>query len=180
MSQVRSENLRDGQRIERPRKASALISRGSVLRARTLFERVVGLALLALSGLGNYLAFHGGVFQPFDGVAAIAAGGSLALLTALQWFYRPAVPPDAWWFVKIVAWFMGLNWRYSASVIVGVALTIWGAKTIFLPIFTNMLAGFLPPDAAGTPDPLLVPAAWVLLGVVSLIVEVIPENILVD
>jgi hypothetical protein len=173
MSNIQSTPLRDGQRVEVGRKPSALFRRGTIVRARTGFERFVGLALLLGSGVGNYLAFNEGAFQPFDATAFIAALAGLALLTALQWFYRPAVPADVWWFQKIVYWTMGLNWKYCASVIVGVGLTVYGTRTIALPIFQNILAPWLAPD-------MLVVASWGLLIVVSLIVEVIPENILVD
>jgi len=173
MSNLHSVPLRDTQRAEAPRKASALFRRGDIVRARTGFERLVGLALLAGSGAGNYLAFNNGTFRPFDLAALIAGGAALFLLTALQWFYRPHVQSDAWWFAKIAQWFAGLNWKYCASVVVGVGLTVYGTRTLMLPILTNVLNPLINSE--------LVPiAAWVLLGVVSLIVEVIPENILVD
>lgn len=173
MSNLRRAPLVNGQLVERQRKSSALFRRGDIVRARTGFERVVGLGLLAGSGAGNYLAFNEGAFAPLDAVALVAAMASLALLTALQWFYRPPVPVGAWWFVKVAHWCMGLTWKYCAAVVVGVGLTIYGAKAIMLPIFARVLAPMI-----GTE--LLNPSAWVLLIVVSLIIEVIPENILVD
>jgi hypothetical protein len=173
MSNLQRAPLVNGQLVERQRKASALFYRGDIVRARTGFERIVGLGLLAGSGAGNYLAFNQGAFAPFDVVALGAAVVALLFLTALQWFYRPPVPADAFVFMKVVHWCAGLNWRYCASVVVGVGLTAYGAQTIMLPIFARVLAPLVATD-------LLILSTWVLLIVVSLVIEVIPENILVD
>lgn len=180
---VKSVDMRDGEVVERgrvqairkPRKASALFKREGIEHGRTLFERIVGLALLGGSAAGNYLAFNAGAFTPFNVIALAAAVIALFLLTALQWFYRPEKleEEDAWWFMRVAYWFMGLNWKYCAAVLIGVGLTVWGAKTIILPVFQKVLVAWV--DAE-----LVLPLAWLLLCVVSLIIEVIPENILVD
>lgn len=154
-------------------KDTAIVSGAKLRRMRTPLEQLVGFALLMGSILGNILAFNGGKFYP---IAILALGlgiGAQIVLTLLQWVYKPHGK-------GVMGRVSTLKWQYLASVGVGTALSVVGYASV---LYAPALAVFLPMPRLhflllGIPGPVL--ATWGLICVVSLIIEVIPENILVD
>ena len=154
---------------------SAVVSRAQLQRGRTAFERVVGFGLLIGSIVGSVLALNGGATWPIALGALLGGVGVQALLTVVQWFYHPHVPPGLGRFTRLALWCRGLTWTYAASVLIGAGLSVAGYRAVLL----DPLLGLV--DRIDRLSPVGVTiGAWVLLIVVSLIVEVIPENILVE
>lgn len=154
-------------------KDTAIVSGAKLRRMRTPLERFIGFALLFGSVLGNVLAFNGGKIVPITTAALVLGIGMQAVLTLLQWVYKPHGRGFAGHFTT-------LKWPYLASVAAGTGLSIVGYATV---LYTPALRVFLPMPRlqfilAGMPGPVL--ATWLLIAVVSLVIEVIPENILVD
>jgi hypothetical protein len=155
------------------RKDTAIVNGANLRRMRTPLERLIGLALLLGSVLGNILAFNGGRLWPLTLVALALGAGAQLVLTLLQWTYKP-------YGRGIVAHIKTLKWQYIASVAAGTGLSIVGYATVLYEpaerVFTPMTR--LQFAVAGISGPIL--ATWLLITVVSLVIEVIPENILVD
>jgi hypothetical protein len=78
-------------------------------------------------------------------------------------------------FTRLALWCRGLTWKYAASVLIGAGLSVAGYRAILLDPLLGVVGRI---ERLGPSGAMI--GAWVLLGVVSLIVEVIPENILVD
>lgn len=156
-----------------PHKETAVVSGAALRRMRTPLERLIGFALLLGSVMGNVLAFNGGRLYPVTAIALLLGIGAQILLTFLQWVYRPHGR-------GIMARLSTLKWQYLGSVAVGTGLSIAGYATVmYAPALR--LFGTMPRlqfTLAGVAGPIL--AAWLLITVVSLVLEVIPENILVD
>ena len=156
-----------------PRKETAMVDSAALRRMRTPLERLIGFALLIGSIIGNVLAFNGGRLYPITALALALGIGAQVLLTFLQWVYRPHGR-------GLFARLHTLKWQYLGSVAVGTGLSIAGYATVMyapaLRLFATMPR--LQFTFAGVAGPIL--AAWLLISVVSLVIEVIPENILVD
>lgn len=154
-------------------KDTAVINGAKLRRMRTPLERLVGFALLFGSILGNILAFNNGRLSPITPTAIGLGVGAQALLTLLQWVYCPHGR-------GLMGHVATLKWQYLASVAVGTGLSIVGYATV---LYAPALRVFSPIPRlqftlAGISGPIL--ATWLLITVVSLVIEVIPENILVD
>lgn len=156
-----------------PGKDTAMVSGARLRRMRTPLERLVGFVLLFGSVLGNILAFNGGKLVPITLVALAIGIGAQIVLTLIQWTYKP-------YGRGIVAHMRTIKWQYLASVAAGTGLSIVGYATVLkepaLRVFAPMPR--LQFALVGIPGPIL--ATWLLITVVSLVIEVIPENILVD
>lgn len=151
-------------------KASAVVTSAQLARGRNAFERVVGMGLLIGSVAGSVLAFNGGVTWPVTPAAALGGIGIQVLITVIQWFYHPHVPRGLGRFTRLAMWLRGLTWKYVASVLLGAGLSAAGYRTILWEPLAAV--------AGRAVDPTI--GALILLVVVSLFMEVIPENILVD
>lgn len=153
-----------------PGKASAIVTGAQLARGRNAFERVVGLGLLIGSVAGSILAFNGGTAWPIAPAAALGGVGIQILITIIQWFYHPHVSHGLGRFTRLAVWLRGLTWKYVASVLLGAGLSAAGYRTILWESLAAVAGRVIDPTIG----------AWALLVVVSLIMEVIPENILVD
>jgi len=155
-------------RQQAPRKETAIVSGARLRRMRTPLERFVGFALLLGSIAGNVLAFNAGRIYPVTALALGLGIGAQAFLTFLQWVYSPHGRMTA------------VKWQYLASVAVGTGLSIAGYATVLYTPALRLFAARpqLQVLIVGVPVPIL--ATWILITVVSLVLEVIPENILVD
>jgi hypothetical protein len=169
---VRSEELPTKTDVA-PSKSTAVVSGARLRRMRTPLEQFVGLALLAGSVLGNILAFNSGRVYPITLVALALGIGAQILLTIIQWIYKPHGR-------GLIAHVATLKWQYIASVIAGAGLSVVGYATVLYDPALRIFAPIarLQFTLVGIPGPIL--ATWLLIAVVSLVIEVIPENILVD
>jgi hypothetical protein len=156
-----------------PGKETAIVNGARLRRMRTPMERFIGFALLFGSVLGNVLAFNNGQLMPIAFTALGLGIGAQVLLTLIQWVYKPHGR-------GLIAHIKTLKWQYLASVAAGTGLSIVGYATVLhdpaLRVFAPMPR--LQFAMAGIPGPVI--ATWLLITVVSLVIEVIPENILVD
>ena len=156
-----------------PIKDTAIVNGARLRRMRTPLERLVGFSLLLGSVLGNVLAFNGGKLLPLEWIALGAGIGAQIVLTALQWVYKPHGH-------GVFGAVATLKWQYLASVATGTGLSIVGYAAV---LYAPALRVFLPMPrlhfaVMGISGPIL--ATWALITVVSLVIEVIPEHILVD
>ena len=167
---VRSTEMKDNEPVadlnapKGRRKASAVVNGRDLDRLQGPFERLIGWGLLVLSFVGSVLALNGGALWPVA-IEAIIGGFALqALLTVVEWI----------WGIRR----RGLQWYNGAAILLGTGLTVYGWAAILIPSMTA-LWGRLPQLVAVDPQAPTV-AAWVLLGALALLNEVLPEYILVD
>lgn len=156
-----------------PGKSTAVVSGARLRRMRTPLEQFIGVALLIGSVLGNILAFNSGRVYPITPVALLLGIGAQVMLTLIQWTYKP-------YGRGLFAHIATLKWQYLASVAAGAGLSVVGYATV---LYAPALRIFAPVTRlqftlVGISGPIL--ATWLLITVVSLVIEVIPENILVD
>lgn len=156
---VRSEHLRDGQRVA---KESAVFTRSQLRRQRGAIERWTALVILFVSFLGTIVALAGG-WEPFLSSlrayrppwAAIAGGiGIQALLTFLEWHYFD---------------------RRFVSIPARVVDTVFTALG-YGPLVLSLLSAALVERHVSEP----IYVAWLIIGVVSYVIAWYPESRLID
>lgn len=155
-----SEELRNGKR----RKDTAIIDGRSLVGVQSPLEQIAALGLLLLSFAGAILAFNSGHAWPMTWQAATAGIALQLTVTAVEWIYHPARN--------------GINRWYVVSFLFGAGSTAIGFGPILHPWLVDIFRGFDLPMVYGVPGATL--AGGIVLVALSAILEVAPENILVD
>jgi hypothetical protein len=159
---VKSEPMKSAEPRPLSRKESAVVRRATLRRQRGTVERSTAWIVLVLSALGTIAALAGGwkpLIDSFRAAAPLwgAIVGGLAIqgvLTFLEWYYfdQPMI-----------------SWPARLFDTIATALG-------YGPLFLVSLLSFL--VAKDVPQPQY--AAWIIIGLVSLLIAWYPESRLVD
>ena len=101
-TRVRSEDLKDGKPLGKRRRASpAVVSKGGAVSAMITILRIIAVALVFLSTLGNYVQFVGGwaAYWPINWKIVGLAALYQLVCSLLQWGFKAA----GWWFPYVIA-----------------------------------------------------------------------------
>ncbi len=135
-------------------KHSAIISGARLAAFQPAFERLIGLALLALSFAGTMALLNGGWALPLRPVGLAAGFAAQLLLTAIQWLYQGN----------------RRSWAYATALAVDTAFSVGGYGPIaLLPLLRVLPFG-----------PYAEWIAWGIIGVGAVLLAVLPERILVE
>lgn len=141
-------------------KQSAIVRRETLDRQRGAFERFSAFVVLFFSFAGTIVALSGGWSALRDSPQLAPIVGGLALqgiFTVLQWWYGAGRGP----------------WRYRVALCADSALTAVG----YGPLIVPWLGTYLAARGAGQVGDVV---AWLIVGVVSLLVAWYPERQLID
>lgn len=161
MADVRVKTIRDP-------KQSAVITRDRLKKQRGAIERFTAWVVLLVSFLGSIAALHGGWPPLIDSLTSLQPRwapllGGLAIqagLTFLEWWYYDQ---------RVVSW---------PARLIDTATTALGYGPLVVVGIARAIGPELAPGA--DPDVAYITVAWVIVGLVSLLVAWYPESRLVE
>ncbi len=157
-STVRSFDGRDQQR------KAAFIPASALESAKPWYIRMVGVVIL-LIGVASSVATFNGSWSLRPELQALLLGIGLQVgVTLTEWFYRNE----------------RLSLAYFLAVCIGAGVSIVGLSALLLKPFMGFVSGLTDVVAPDKTVSVAVPIAWLLIAVVSLIIEILPELILID
>lgn len=141
---------------------SAIFSGQSIDAKRPIFERLIGISLLVLSFVCTVMTFNGAWGKP--SIKALSIGISLQLLaTVAEWFWRNQ---------RMSIWYMG-------AIVFDAGMSIKGFSIPLLEPFQRLAATINTSESVKALQANTI-AAWVVIGILSIALAVLPEVILID